>query len=304
MSPTLFPRFAALLLLGLLLAACRSDQPAPSADDPVAAIRAQAQALRDNDLARYAQLTLPPDLYAGMEQRWNAAAASAEPVPALQRAEFDEMLQRLTAENAEVELFRLYSKRMDTLEKEIAGQWPMLQATAAIFLKAAVDNNAELDAEEKTHAQASVSAVLAWITPELLTDRERARKAIAELTASARQLQLTSLEQTRQLDLQQALAKGGIAMAGLKRVGRIYGFDADASLDALQVEYLDGDDQQARLRVRYPLLGEEIAFDVDMQRRDGGWYNARTLRAAEAELATPAMTLESDAGAPADVVAD
>ncbi|HEX5754949.1 MAG TPA: hypothetical protein VFY12_01175 [Arenimonas sp.] len=300
----MLPRFAALLLLGLLLAACRGEQAVPTADDPAAAIRAQAQALRDNDLARYAELSLPPALYAGMERRWNEAAASAAPVDALQRAEFDEMLQRLTAKNAEVELFRLYNKRMDTLEKEIAGQWPMLQATAGIFLKAAVDNNAELDAEEKAHAQASIAAVLAWVTPELLTDRERARLAITELAASARQLELTSLEQTRQLNLQQALAKGGIAMAGLKRVGRIYGFDADASLDALQVEYLEGDEQRARLRLRYPLLEQEIAVEIEMQRRDGGWYNARTLREAEAELAEPAVALELDTKSPSDVVTD
>lgn len=304
MTPTLPWRIAALVLLLLGLAACQRESAVVAPGDPVAAVRAQALALRENDLARYARLSLPPDLYAASEARWNAAAAGTEAPAAWQREEFAEWLARFTAEDAETALFHAYEQRLAKLEPEIAGQWPMLQATLGIFLKAAIEANSELDREEKAHAQAVVAAVLAWIEPALLTDRERARRAIAELAATARGLGLKDLDQTRQLPLAQALAKGGLLLGGLKRVGRIYGLDLDAALDALEIELIEAEGDHARLRLSYPLLGQRIGFEHAMLRRDGGWYGRNRVESAEAELATPAITADTVQETPADAVAD
>lgn len=277
-------RLFALLLAGLSLSACqREPTPVSAPGDPVAAVSAQVAALHDNDLVRYYELSLPPGLREKTEARWARRIAEAEPVSDEDRAEFDRLLQRFTAKDAEAELQKTFDARMKKLESEIAGQWPMLQATATIFLKAAVDNNDTLDSDEKSHANTAIATVVDWAKPTLFTDRERAHRAIAELTGTARALELTTLDDTRTLALRPMLVKGGIVMAGLKRIGRIYGFDADASLAAMQAELVSGDHDQAVVKVSYPLFGKTVTFTMNLVRREGSWYSANAVARAEAD---------------------
>lgn len=277
-------RLFALLMIGLSLSACQREQaPVSAPGDPVGAVRAQVAALHDNDLVRYYELSLPPVLREKTEARWARRIAQAEPVSDEDRAEFDRLLQRFTAKDAETELQKTFDARMKKLESEIAGQWPMLQATATIFLKAAVDNNDTLDSDEKSHANTAIATVVDWAKPALFTDRERAHRAIVELTGTARALKLTTLDETRTLALRPMLEKGSIVMAGLKRIGQIYGFDADASLAATQAELVSGDHDQAVVKVSYPLFGKTVTFPMTLVRRDGRWYNANAVARAEAD---------------------
>ena len=61
---------------------------------PVAAIEAQAQALRDNDLVRWSRLGLPPELHARTEALWNRRLAEAEQV-SLQAQGLDGLRERI-----------------------------------------------------------------------------------------------------------------------------------------------------------------------------------------------------------------
>ena len=278
----------ALLTLVLALAACRQ---APEADasrapgDPVAAIEAQAAALRANDLARYARLSLPEDLYARSVALWNDQAARAEPVDAEDAAEYEETMARLMADDAEAAMMRDLEPKLVQFEQEMAGQWPLMQATAGIFLNAAIQANEDLSDADKAHGTELVGALLAWAQPALITDRERARRAIRSASATARELQLPTLEAARALDHDQALAKGGRLLAGVKDIARAYDLDLDQALDGLSAELLSSEGDQATVRVSYPLLGKTISFEQRMQRVDGGWYSADTLAEAERAIA-------------------
>lgn len=290
------------LLLAAGLSACRQADT-PATQEPAAALRAQAQALRDNDLARYAELSLPPTLRQQTAQLWERRMREAAGVDDGNRERFEQAMQRLTAKDADTALYHLYEQRIARVEKEIAGQWPMLQATADIFLKAAIEANDELDSAEKSHATHAIAALLAWLQPSLITDRDKARQAIKVVTATARALDLKTLDQTRALAWQPALEKGGIALGGLKQLGKIYGVDADAAIDRMQVKVISADARQAMLEVRYPLFGQNLAFELAMVHEEGGWYRANAVRQAraewaEAEQAVPAAATTRDAVAP------
>lgn len=287
MSRLAAPFIAVLLLASLLLAGCRRDDTPAAAGDPVAAVAAQVQALRDNDLLRYSQISVPPDVHARLQARWAEHLRVAPGPDEEARAEFARTLARLTAPDAEQALFAAFEKKIAPLESEIAGQWPMLQATATIFLKAAVEANDTLDSAEKAHANAVVAALLGWLQPELLIDRDRARQAIAELTRTTRALEFVDIDQMRALPFDLALQKAGVALAGLKRIGRIYGLDADAALAQAKTELVRIDGTTALVKVSYPLLGETIAFELEMVAREDRWYSANALREAEEELAEP-----------------
>ena len=292
---------AALLLVALALVACRRDPPAEDAStvpgNPVAAIEAQAQALRDNDLVRWSRLSLPPELHARSEALWNQRLAEAEPADPEEAREYAETMARLMAPDAEQALMRDIEPKLAEFETEIAGQWPLMQATAGIFLNAAIEANTELSDADKSHGQELVAAVLAWAQPSLFTDRERAREAIRALSATARELDLPRLEDARALEMMPAMEKGGIALAGFKQAAKAYDMDLDASLDGVEAELLSREGDRARVKVTYPLLGDVVSFEMDMQRVGEGWYSAAAIRQAEADLAEAAQ----DAGADADL---
>ncbi|GAB2500389.1 hypothetical protein [Arenimonas alkanexedens] len=289
MTPRLLLRASlALLIFTLALTACRREAPADQArapGDPVEAVEAMTAALRQNDLVRYSHLSLPPELHARSAALWDRRVAEAEPTSAEDAEQYDRLMARLLAPDAEASLGRDMEQQLAKLENEIGGQWPLMQATATIFLSAAIQANTELSADEKTHATDVATQLIDWADPGLFTDRERGRRAIAVAVATARSLQLPTLADVRALPREAALEKGGIALAGTKDLLRIYDLDLDTLLDGVAVERLAGEGDKARVRVSYPLQGKTLAFEMDMQRRDGAWYGVAAIRDAEEDLA-------------------
>ena len=282
--------WALLALLSLVLAvgACRRDEPAPEAappGDPVAAVEALADALHDGDLVRCSRLSLPPDLHARTEQAWVRRHELAEPPTAEDAAEYAKVMARLSAPDAEEALLRDLEPKLRQFEGEIAGQWPLMQATMTIFLNAAIQANAELSDVQKAHGAEVADNLMQWLKPALFTDRARARRAVAVLSRTAREIDLPTLEQARALPMKPALEKGGIALRGVKEVLGIYGLDVDHSLAGVQAKVLQSTDDTATVEVTYPLLDRTHRFELEMVRRDGGWYSAEAVREAEADLA-------------------
>ena len=292
-APLPLPRRLAWLVLALALLAllafglrgCFRSAVAPG--DPVAAVRGLAQAVRDDDLVRYSRLSLPPDLHQRMEARWKQKLALAPPPRPEQVKDYDRWMGRLTAADADVALYKSLDPKLTRLEKEIGAQWPLMQATANIFLNGVIGANDRLSDSQKAHARAIGAALMAWVTPERFTNRTSARKAIAVVTRTARDLRLPTLADARKLEMVPALEKAGVGLKGLKAAGRAYGVDLDEALDGVEakVEGVEGD--IATMHVTYPLFGQEIAFDMELLRRDGRWYPADAVRQAEAELAQP-----------------
>lgn len=275
-----------LLCLGLFgLTACRREVVAPG--DPVAAVKGLAEAIRDNDLVRYSRLSLPPELHAKMERRWTERLKIAPPPTGEQRKDYARWMARLTASDAEAKLYKSLDPKLKKFEAEVGTQWPLMQATAGIFINGLIQTNSKLSEGEKAHAKALGEVFLAWLKPQTITDRDRAKRSIAVVVETARELELPTLEDSRRLEMIPALEKGGIALAGLKRIGRVYGVDADAALAGVQTRVKDVDGDIATMIVAYPLLGRRVEFEVELIRRDGRWYRADAVREAERELALP-----------------
>lgn len=300
------PAWALLALLSLVMAlgACRRDPPAQARapGDPVAAVKGLAGALRDNDLVRYSRLSLPPELYARSEQLWAHRQKTAEPPTAEDAEEYRKVMARLSAPGAEQALMRDLEPKLKKFEGEIAGQWPLMQATATIFLTAAIQANTELSDLQKAHGTEVADNLLHWAQPALFTDRERARKAIGVMSRTARELDLPTLEQARALAMIPALEKGGVALQGAKAVAKVYGLDIDRSLEGVKAELVSSAGDEAKVKVTYPLLERTHSFEMAMVRRDGGWYSAEAVREAEEELAELAADTPAPPGAiaPAD----
>ena len=286
--------FLFLLFACLIASGCRRDVVAPG--DPVAAVKGMATALRDNDLVRYSRLSVPPALHRRLEARWHARQASARPPSAEQQREYARWLARLTAADAEQRLYRSFDGKIRKVEAEIGSQWPLMQATGGIFVNGLIQANDKLSPAEKDHAKAVGAALLAWATPAMVADRAKAKLAIAVLTDTARGLELPpTLAATRQLEMIPSLEKAGQVLAGLKRIGLIYGLDADQALAGVTARVISADGDTATLEVSYPLLGKTVSFDMQMLRREGRWYSADAVRSAEAKLAKPVVVVNRPA---------
>ena len=284
-------KLSRLLLLVSLVAllalpvACRRSAQAPG--DPVAAVKGLADAIHDNDLLRYSQLSMPPELRKRVAERWHLRLQQATQPTEAQRKDYERWMQRLTAPDAEAKLYARYDARMKKFEKELGAQWPLMQATGTIFLNGLVKANDKLSEGEKAHARAVGAALLAWLSPELITDRGRARQAIAVMTATARAIELPTLADTRKLELDESLEKGGELLKAGKRIGRVYGLDLDESLAKVEARVLSAQGDEATLEVSYPLMGKTVRFEMELLRINKRWYPKDAVRKAEADLARP-----------------
>lgn len=273
------------LLLCLGLPACHRDVQAPG--DPVAAVKGLVAAVRDNDLVRYSRLSVPPELFDRQAQRWQAAVAAAPPPTDAERRDYARWMKRLTEPQAEDKLFRSLNSRMGKVDPELKARWPLMKASAEIFLKGLIQASDSFGPDQKAHAMSLGSALLAGIDPERLADRDQARAAVKVLVATAREVDLPTLDSQRKLGMVQAMAKGSIALKGLKRIGLLYGLDIDTALAGVQAKVVAADGELATLEVSYPLLGQTVQFETQLIRRNGRWYRADAVRDAEAELALP-----------------
>ena len=271
-----------ILLLCLGPAACRRDVQAPG--DPVAAVKGLAAAIQDNDLVRYAQLSVPPELFARQAQHWQAAVTAAPPPTDAERRDYSRWITRLTEPQAEAKLFRSLNSRMGKVDPELQSRWPLMKASAEIFLKGLIQASDSFGPDQKAHAQALSSALLAGIDPERLGNRDQARAAVKIIVSTAREVNLPTLDSQRKLSMVEALGKGSVVLKGLKKIGRLYTLDADAALDGITARVISVDGELATMEVSYPLLGQTVRFELQLIRRNGRWYRADAVREAEADL--------------------
>ena len=290
-----------LLLALLALAACkREPEPVPGApDEPVAAVKALAEALREGDLKRYAELSLPPAMHAQQKALWRQQVAAKNPVDEEQAQRYAELMTQLTAPDAEAALWAKAEPKLAALEQELGPKWTLGVTMMAGFATTAITASDSMSEAEKSHATGVVAALSEWADDQAqFTDRERATQALAVAEATARELDLPTAESIEALDYEPMLDKAGVAFRGFKAALAAYGIDADAALSQVQAEVIQLDGPRAVVRVRYPLLGKEVSFEQPMRQIDGGWYRADAIQSLETLIA------DSAAAEPAQPTAD
>lgn len=261
-------------LVALSLAACKREQPqTEAAADPASAVEQLAQALRDNDLVRFNQISLPEDLREASRQQWEQARTQELETDPERDAQFRATMQMLTAPDAEQTLWVQVEPMLDRYDAEYRAQIPLMVAMGTAFANQAIQASETLSQEQKLHATEAMGAFAGWIGSAPLGDREKAREAISVVTGTARELDLQSMEDVQRLEQDQMLERAGIAWRGSKDVLALYGFDIDASLGSVDATVASETGDQAMVRVNYTLLGSQLAFDMPMVRIDGGWYS-------------------------------
>lgn len=286
-------------LFAFALVACQKDEPGEAADAAIAAadsptdvIKTSAKHLERNDLVTVVKLAVPPAQYATMQQRWRDQVKN-EPPSQEERAEFAEMMAKLTAPDAEQALYAELEPQLAQFDAEMAQQMPLMIGMAQGFAMQQIQQNPDLSAEQRSHATDVVNGFAGWLSGVNLSDRERARQAIAHIVTTARAVELQTLEQVEALEFEQLLAKLGIVVGGLKDVLRVYDFDLDRTLTSVDPQIVSQDGDAAMVAVTYSLFDKPLSFQSEMVRIDDRWYGKQTIEQIQAEL-------DSEAGGDAD----
>jgi hypothetical protein len=280
-------------LLSLGLAACSSEETpktAPVPAGPAEAIEQSAQQLKDGDLLAVVQAALPPEHYERAKAEWKQNITS-EPASAEDRAKFAETMQKLTAADAEATLYAELEPQLAEFEKEMAAQMPLMVGMGRGFAMQTLQQSEQLTAEQKQQAGQLIDAVATWLQGAKFFDRDLARQAIGHIVATARKLEVTTLEQIEAMEFEQAVQKAGVALQGVFDVLEVYGLKVEQSLASVDAEVLTQQDAAARVKVAYTVFEQPLSFETDMVQIGDRWYGkdaiAELERAQAAKAAGP-----------------
>lgn len=256
---------------------------APAAQRPVDAVLAPAARLRDNDLAGFARVAVPPALHADLATAW-AEGRSRWPLEELPLHEqLPRMIAALSAPAAERTLMAAFERQFTGAEGELRHAVQTLGAFGVQYIRADPD----LDDAERDRQTQLLVALSRWALRAPLTDPERARRALARLCAAARATGLDSDRAFRDAGMAESLRRMSAFLAAAKPVLADYGLELDAGLDSLDATLERPAGDRARLRMRYALAGETIDVRVGIERHGDRWYRSDWLRRAEAAAARP-----------------
>lgn len=289
---------AALLLIVVATSGC--DRTPPQNNDappklPAQAVQQLLHDLRGNDLAGYARHAVPPALHGRLELAWREGRTTWPLTELPLEDRLPGFLQALAAPGAEKKLQAVYQRQFAGAHNELRSA----ASTLGMFATQYVRSEGDYSAEERDHYAQLIGALSAWGQRAPLGDPKRARVAIAQLAAAARQTGLSGPDALRLTGMDRSLERLGPFFGRFKQVLVGYGLDFDASLDRVEATLAEQTGDTARVRIRYAVAGQAIDAYVRVERHEGRWYLSDVLRHAEAEATRTVTARGTRPGAPA-----
>jgi hypothetical protein len=272
-------RFVFAVAFVALLAACgKEEEGADLAQTatPTGAIDAAVQSLKAGDLKSLVESQVPPSHMAKLRTEWQADMAK-DPPSEQEKQEFAAQMAELTAPDAEAKLMAKLEPELVKFETEMAPQLPLMIGMGKGLAANGIQENKELTQEQKDQAVKSIDALAKWVQETNFTDRARVKEAVSKVVASARELNLKTLDEARALSFDDAMAKGSVALRGLKDVLAVYGFSLDQMLDTVKTEVVSQTGDAAKVKVSYQLFDQPLSFETDLVQVDGRWYGKQTI---------------------------
>lgn len=286
-----------------LLAGCGKDEPASTtgaaaekaavqaAASASSALEAQVKAFRNNDLKTLLTASMPAAELERLRSEWDKNRA--EPITDQERAEFAENWGKITAPDGVDKIMTEIEPQLAEMKPQLAGLIGMGQGMATM----SINQSTELTPEQKTQATQFMNGLSGWLGKTDFADAALMRKSLTALAEGLRATGITQLDDIKALSFDEALAKGGVAMGGVKNALAAYGFSLDAIADSVKTEVVSETGDVAKLKVSYALFDAPLSFESEMKKVDGKWYGKDMLEQIE-----KAKVEAADASSDADEV--
>jgi hypothetical protein len=293
------------LVAALSVSACGKDEPAQGAAatapvavaavTPTSSIDAGVAALRNNDVMGLLTSVLPAGEIDRMRTEYANDIKSAQ-VTDEERQQFADQMKKLTDPGAEEALMAELTPQL----AEMGPQLPMMVGFFKGMALSSIQQNPDMSPEQKTQATNTMNAVGSWLETADLANPDLARKAVGIVCETARKINITDLDQARALSFDDAVAKAGVGLGGLKDMLGVYGVDMNKMLDSVKTEVVSEQGDAAKIKVSYDLFGTAQTTETELVKQDGRWYGKDVLEGLK-KAATERATAEADAiSTPAD----
>lgn len=287
----------------LALSACKDKEEqatagaeaaiAATATSPQAAVAVAAQNMRAGNMKAIVEASVPPQYLEHVRSKWTEKM-SEEPITDEDRAEFAENIARFTAPDAEKNMWAELEPQLTQKKAEIDMQMPMLIGIGRGILASGVQQREELSEAQKAQALAAVDAFAKWAETAKFTDPALAQKSIGIVCATARELDLKSLDEVHAMKFDDALAKGDILLAGVKKLFDVYGFSLDQMFDSVKTELVAETGDSAKVKVNFQMFGQPLDFETEMTKFEGRWYGKDSLSNLQKEIAGGSVASAKD----------
>jgi len=286
--PNKLARIALLAALIAVTAGCQQHDQAggktPSAaaaaatTTPAGAVSASVAALRKNDVGALMQDILPPAALAKFKADWHDNM-NKEPVTDKDRQQFAETMAKLTAPDAEANLYKEIEPKLKQFDQKSAQQMPMMIAMGEGFAQSSIKQNKDLSEQQKQQAGKLLDATAKWAQSTKFTDPALVKQAIAVMCNTARKLNLKSIDTLRALTYEQGMQKAGILLAGMKQLFAVYDLNMDKVLDSVKVQPVSAQGDNATIKVTYTAFDQPFTTETRMQRVGSQWYGTHAIEA-------------------------
>lgn len=303
--------FLALLVLATVVAVVMTThKPGPlpvvaGSDTPEASVQQSVALLKAGDFAGFWKHGLPPADYETLRKDWTHPRPDAHPVTPEERADFIKNMQQLTEPDAETKLYALARPKLALLQQQYSDQLPVMIGIMQAIAATGVAQSKELTNAQKQQATEVINVLAPWAQQAPWFDQARAKQAIVIAVATARQLDIKTPEQLREMDFDTAMQKYSAGFLGIKQALAVYGLSVDDVLDSVKVTTLEDRNGHARVRVDYQLLGKPLSTESELIQQDGRWYSAdmlQNVRDSHERLMSPAPASTAEAPAAATTV--
>ena len=280
------PRALWLFLALVVFSGCKSEAPPPlllkKPQDATVPLDRMAECLRKNDLVGLSHVFTTPAQYAQLEAAWRAGRSqwpfSTWPLG----QDLPHLLAYLSSPNASQSLQTLFDQQFAHQDGLIDNAIRSL----AVFGTRFFDSQPTLyTAQQRSYYKQLVQVFAEWGIRAPLDDRERAYRAIANLTATTRGSGLSSQQAMNRLGMEESLRRLGPVWQVFKSLLLTYGLDIDRALIQFKTELVSQNGNEAAVKVSYTLAQHVIETTVPMVRREGKWYPKQAQEAIAHTLA-------------------
>ena len=268
---TQIKRYSLLLLALIGLAACSGDSDPAKMDtsSPEGAFLASVAALKSNDLHSLIKNSMT-------EQQYNELVNEFEnnkgkDISEADKAQFAQTVGMLTADGAEETLYAMVEPQLE----QARAMLPMMLMMGKDQVLQGIKQNPMLPETQRDSVANIVGAAMDWAGENDILSEDKTKAAIAAVVATAKELDMESLEEVQNMSFDQALEKGSIAFGGVKNVLGAYGISMDDMLSSVEVSDVQVNGDKATMNVSFDVFGQSIEQTMNMVKKDGIWIGEK-----------------------------
>lgn len=222
------------------------------------------QSLKNNDIKALMQASMSSEDFAKAVSEFDVAKLSPSESD---KAQFAQMMGMLTADGAVDQLMAMAAPQLEQARTQL----PMMLMMGKGMASQAIEASGDIPAGQKETMTKVAEALMDFVSDNDILSEEITRKAITAAVATAKSLDMSSLDDLQNMSFDDAMGKASIVMGGAKNILGAYGISLDDMLGSIKVSDVNTNGDNATMQMAYEFLGETFSQEVKMLKKDGQW---------------------------------